>query len=160
MIMNVRSILRGSPPDLHPAPDPYLCCNFFDLNLGPTPSPATVPSMSHLRSCGRSIQDPDPAPDSYLHCNLWGSTPSPAPVPSMSHLRSCGRSIPDPDPDPYLCCTFWGSTPSLALVTSMCHIRSCGETVLSTNNPMVFFSKLNISSHISVYLNIICSIFT
>ena len=31
--------------------------------------------------------------------------------------------------------------------------------ILSTNNPMLS-SKLNISSHISVYLNIICSMFT
>ena len=106
----------GSTPDL--ALDPYLCCTFW----GSTPSPAPVPSMSHLRSClgGQlqiqipicvvSFQDP-------LH--LW----------LQSHLcltfeHVCRGSTPDTALDPYLCCTFWGSTPSPAPVPSMSHLRS------------------------------------
>ena len=98
---------EGSTPN----PDPYLCCTFWDS----TPSPAPVPSMSHLRLCGGSTPDLDP----YLCCTFWGSTLSLAPVPSMSHLRLCGGSTLDPYPNPYLCCTFWGSTTSPAPVPSM-----------------------------------------
>ena len=46
----------GSTPDLDPAPDPYLGCNFMTLIQGPPLSPAPVPSMSHLRSCGGQLR--------------------------------------------------------------------------------------------------------
>ena len=53
-------------------PDHYLCCTFW----GSTPSPAPVPSMSHLTLCGGSTRDQDPAPDPYLCCTFWASPPS------------------------------------------------------------------------------------
>ena len=87
---------------------------FFYLNLGSTPCPAPVPSMSHLRSCGEGVNSGSGSSSrsivglSLFDLNL-GSNPSPAPVPSMFHLKSCGRGSTldlDPAPDPNLGCTF------------------------------------------------------
>ena len=154
-----------------------------------TPSPPQVPSMFHIRLCWGQFQTqhnicfvPFEHP---LHLQLqshicftldyvWGQhqiqlqmqmqihicvVPFKGPV--HLHLQShlCLTLDPEPAPAPNLCCTFWGSTPSPAPVPSIFHLRSCGAIVLSTNNPMLS-SKFNISSHIPVYLNIICPMFT
>ena len=58
--INSRSILRS-----------IFGLQLFDLNLGSTLSPASVPSLSHLRSCGGSTPDLDPTPDLYLGCTFW-----------------------------------------------------------------------------------------
>ena len=138
-------------------PDHYLCCTFW----GSTPSPAPVPSMSHLTLCGGSTRDQDPAPDPYLCCTFWASPPSPAPVPSMSHLTLCGGSTrdQDPAPDPYLCCTFWGSTPSPAPVPSMSHLKSCGA-IIWVPKILHYLHKWTFHPIFLFYLNIICSMFT
>ena len=51
-------------------PAPYLGCNLINLNLGSIPSPAPVPSMSHLSSCDGLTLDMDPDSDPYLGCNF------------------------------------------------------------------------------------------
>ena len=110
---------RGSTPDPAPAPAPNLCCTFW----GSTPSPASVPSLFHIRLCGGLIPSPDPYKcctfEGQLH--LW--------LQSHPHLTLDHRwSTPSmaPASDPYLCYTFWGPTPSLAPVPSMFHLRSWG----------------------------------
>ena len=55
----------------------------FDLNLGSTPSPAQVPSTSHLSSCGGSNPAPYPYVGLPFELNL-GSTPGLGP--SVFHL--------------------------------------------------------------------------
>ena len=109
----------------------------FDLNLGSTPPPCLVPSVSHLRSCGGSTVDLDPAQDQVVtfYLNL-GFTQSLAPVPSMSHLRSCegvnsgsgssSRSIFEL----YHFDLNLGSTPPPCLVPSVSHLRSCGGSTV------------------------------
>ena len=82
--------------------DPALKAIFVFYPFRSIPTPAPVPSMSHLRSCGgvnsRSIFELQ-----LFDLNL-GSTSSLAPVTSMYHCTSCvGGSTLDLDtaPDPY-----------------------------------------------------------
>ena len=96
---------------------------------------------------GGSTLDPIPTPDPYLGCNFLTlmrvhSVSSSSPIYVSPKIMYGGSTLDlDPAPDPYLCCTLWGSTS---------HLRSCGAIVLSMKDPMLS-SKLNISSHISVY---------
>ena len=56
MSTKVRSFLGGSTSDLDLAPDPYLGCNIFDLNLGSSPSPAPVPISVSPQLTGDPLQ--------------------------------------------------------------------------------------------------------
>ena len=60
--------LERSTPDPDPALDPYLCCTFWGSILTLAP----VPSMSHLRLCGRSTLAPTPVPSLSDLSLIWG----------------------------------------------------------------------------------------